>query len=437
VTLRLTIRTGKDPGKSVELSGEQLTIGRDDHCDLTLHDDKVSRKHAILEAGSGGQAVLRDLGSSNGTYVNGQPIRTATITGGEHLRFGDTVVVASEDGAGAVEPAALQGAAVAPTKLGAPTPAAAAAPPARGVTDAPPKPPRPASGAPSFQAPPSPSTIQRIMLQRSLRRTTIVGVIVAVALIVVVVLLATGALSSSQAPPATAAQVISQVSPSTVLVVSDHGNGTGERGSGWVWDASRGLIVTNAHVTAGGVLYTIGSGQTMTLQTDAQGEVVAGSHARVAKLIGQALCEDIAVLRVSNTAGLKTLRRLPFQSELKIGDGVVAVGYPGTVSLLQNPQFGANLTGDTGVVSQPRTTFPAIPGTFGGPPTTGPYHDMILTDTPINHGNSGGPLVNYQSRLVGMNTATNQQAQGQNYAIGVDRIDEIVPRLLSGQNVCP
>ncbi len=435
MTLRLTIRTGKEPGKSIELSGDQLTIGRDEGCDLTLRDDKVSRKHAILEAGSDGKAVLRDLDSSNGTYVNGQPIRTVTITGGEHLRFGDTVVVASEDGRGAGEgkPGALREAAVAATRLGAPTPPAAAAP-AGDRAGSPPEP-QPAA-ARSLQAPPSPSTIQRIKLQRSLLRTTIVGVVVAVALIVVVVLLATGALSSSQAPPATAAQVISQVAPSTVLVVSDHGNGTGERGSGWVWDASRGLIVTNAHVTAGGVLYTIGSGQTMTLQTDAQGEVVAGAHARVAKLLGQALCEDIAVLKVSNTGGLRTLPRLPSQSELKIGDGVVAVGYPGTVSLLQNPQFGANLTGDTGVVSQPRTTFPAIPGTFGGPPTTGPYHDVILTDTPINHGNSGGPLVDYHARLVGMNTATNQQAQGQNYAIGVDRIDQIVPRLLAGQNVC-
>jgi serine protease Do len=218
-------------------------------------------------------------------------------------------------------------------------------------------------------------------------------------------------------------------------VVADDGNGIASRGSGWVWDASRGLIVTNAHVTVEGQLYTVGMGETMALQNNAQGQIIAGPHARTAKLLGQALCEDIAVLKVSNTAGLKTLRRLPSQAQLKIGEAVVAVGYPGTVSLLQNPQFGANLTGDTGVVSQPRTTFPAIPGEAGRP-TTGPYHNVVLTDTPINPGNSGGPLVDYQSQLVGMDTATREGVQQQNYAIGVDRINQVVPRLLAGQNVC-
>jgi S1-C subfamily serine protease len=72
----------------------------------------------------------------------------------------------------------------------------------------------------------------------------------------------------------------------------------------------------------------------------------------------------------------------------------------------------------------------------GGRPTTGPYHDVVLTDTPINPGNSGGPLVDYQSRLVGMNTAQRTGVQQQNYAIGVDRINKIVPELLAGQKVC-
>jgi serine protease Do len=285
--------------------------------------------------------------------------------------------------------------------------------------------PEPLSRSPevrSAQAPPSASTIQRIKLQRSLRTTTIVGVIVALALIAVAVLLATGAFTGTQAAPTTAAQVISRVAPSTVLVVADDGNGIASRGSGWVWDASRGLIVTNAHVTVEGQLYTVGRGETMALQNNPQGQIIAGPHARTARLLGQALCEDIAVLKVSNTAGL-------------IGEAVVAVGYPGTVSLLQNPQFGANLTGDTGVVSQPRTTFPAIPGEAGRP-TTGPYHNVVLTDTPINPGNSGGPLVDYQSQLVGMDTATREGVQQQNYAIGVDRINQVVPRLLAGQNVC-
>jgi S1-C subfamily serine protease len=434
MALRLTIRTGEEPGKSVEFVGRQLTIGRDDSCDLTIKDDKVSRNHAIVELDSDGRAVLRDLESRNGTHVNGQRVRSTILNGGEQLRFGDTVVVFSVDALDAEhgQPGALRPAALAATRVRArrpepsPPPARAAAVPER-------LPPSPE--VPSAQAPPSASTIQRIKLQRSLRTTTIVGVIVAVALIAVAALLATGTFSGTQAAAPTAAQVIAQVAPSTVLVVADDGNGTASRGSGWVWDASRGLIVTNAHVTVEGQLYTVGTGETMALQNNAQGRIIAGPHARTARLIGQALCEDIAVLKVSNSAGLRTLRRLPSQARLKIGEAVVAVGYPGTVSLLQNPEFGANLTGDTGVVSQPRTTFPAIPGEAGRP-TTGPYHNVVLTDTPINPGNSGGPLVDYQNQLVGMDTATREGVQQQNYAIGVDRINEIVPRLLAGQNVC-
>jgi serine protease Do len=66
----------------------------------------------------------------------------------------------------------------------------------------------------------------------------------------------------------------------------------------------------------------------------------------------------------------------------------------------------------------------------------GPYKNVILTDTVINKGNSGGPLVDEKARLVGMNSAGRTDVQGQNYAVGVDRINEIVPKILAGQKVC-
>lgn len=263
--------------------------------------------------------------------------------------------------------------------------------------------------------------------------------VVLIAIAVVAVLLATGAFSSSSQTSTAAqtpAQVIAHVTPSTVLVVSDQGSSGVSRGSGWVWDVSRGEIVTNAHVTSGGQVYTIGTGDSLTLQNSAQGAVVAGANARPATLLGQSLCEDIAVLRVSNIAGLKTFARLPSQSMLKIGTPVVALGYPATQANLQQPDYSANLTGDAGVVSQPRTTFGRIPASSNGEPATGPYGNVILTDTPINPGNSGGPLVDYQDRIVGMNTATVSGAQGQNYAIGIDRIDRVVPELIAGQKPC-
>ena len=68
--------------------------------------------------------------------------------------------------------------------------------------------------------------------------------------------------------------------------------------------------------------------------------------------------------------------------------------------------------------------------------TVGPYQNVVQTDAAINPGNSGGPLVDHEKQLVGMNSAGRQQnesgtaLQGQNYAIGTDRIKQIVPQLI-------
>jgi S1-C subfamily serine protease len=83
-----------------------------------------------------------------------------------------------------------------------------------------------------------------------------------------------------------------------------------------------------------------------------------------------------------------------------------------------------------------QTTFQAIQGAAPGDPTVGPYKNVILTTTVINQGNSGGPLLNEKGQLVGMNSAARTDVVGQNYAVGVDRISEIVPKLLAGQKVC-
>jgi len=85
-------------------------------------------------------------------------------------------------------------------------------------------------------------------------------------------------------------------------------------------------------------------------------------------------------------------------------------------------------------VSTVSTTFGAVDE---GGLSFGPYQNVVLTDTVINPGNSGGPLVDQKGRLVGMNSATaSGDVTGQNYAVGVDRINEMVPKIMSGQNVC-
>jgi S1-C subfamily serine protease len=85
-------------------------------------------------------------------------------------------------------------------------------------------------------------------------------------------------------------------------------------------------------------------------------------------------------------------------------------------------------------VSTVSTTFDSV---NEGGDKFGPYQNVVLTDTVINPGNSGGPLVNEKGELVGMNSATaSGDVTGQNYAVGVDRINEMVPKIMSGQNLC-
>jgi hypothetical protein len=68
-----------------------VRVGRSSACELVLADDSVSRRHAEI-ALRGGVCVIRDLGSSNGTWVNGRPIHRARLRRGDELRLGETVI---------------------------------------------------------------------------------------------------------------------------------------------------------------------------------------------------------------------------------------------------------------------------------------------------------------------------------------------------------
>ncbi|MGA8534064.1 MAG: FhaA domain-containing protein [Candidatus Tumulicola sp.] len=64
-------------------------IGRADECDVLLADPSVSRAHAILET-AGDEPTVRDLGSTNGTFVNGERVESKGLRDGDELRFGNT-----------------------------------------------------------------------------------------------------------------------------------------------------------------------------------------------------------------------------------------------------------------------------------------------------------------------------------------------------------
>jgi len=69
---------------------EEVVIGRDDACELTLHDGSVSRRHAAVRSDAGGRLTLRDMGSTNGTTCNGRlvPPEGVALLPGDHLDVG-------------------------------------------------------------------------------------------------------------------------------------------------------------------------------------------------------------------------------------------------------------------------------------------------------------------------------------------------------------
>src|SRR4051794_27128803 len=146
VALQLKITSGPNAGQTIEVAGGEFTIGREAGVNLVLGgDSKVSRRHAAIKPLPDGRATLYDLGSSNGTYVNGHPIQSVVLSGNEQVQIGDTVFTAVAAGNGAT--------------------AAPAAPIFQPPT------PQPVARPSRTQ-----SAIQRVMLQRAVNRATIVGI---------------------------------------------------------------------------------------------------------------------------------------------------------------------------------------------------------------------------------------------------------------------
>ncbi len=91
--MQFVVQAGVEPGKIYNLeSGHKLIVGRQSTNDIIVNDEQVSRKHAQIELLSGG-AVVTDLGSSNGTYVNGARITSpVTLQPGDNLQVGTTIL---------------------------------------------------------------------------------------------------------------------------------------------------------------------------------------------------------------------------------------------------------------------------------------------------------------------------------------------------------
>jgi len=101
---QLIMRSGPTPGAAFTLEGDQMTIGRDSSNEIVINDAEISRRHARLTF-QGGKYVLEDLGSTNGTFVNGQRLAgPRVLKAGEVVSFGEQIVLVFE--ASTFDPAA-------------------------------------------------------------------------------------------------------------------------------------------------------------------------------------------------------------------------------------------------------------------------------------------------------------------------------------------
>lgn len=87
----LVVVYGDDLGSRFVLSRTETVVGRSRDCDIQLEQESASRRHAVLRYG-GGEYSVEDLGSTNGTNVNDEPISLAVLEDGDELRFGRTVM---------------------------------------------------------------------------------------------------------------------------------------------------------------------------------------------------------------------------------------------------------------------------------------------------------------------------------------------------------
>jgi predicted component of type VI protein secretion system len=144
---QLVMHTGPNQGKVAPLEKDELFIGRDLSNDIVINDAEVSRRHARLVLQAGGY-VLEDLGSTNGTSVNGQ-----RLMGPYTLRIGDVITLGEHVGLG-FEPSEFDPDAT--VVSAAARPVIAPIPPVPSMPSQPPQPPKPPAFVESYPTPQPP-----------------------------------------------------------------------------------------------------------------------------------------------------------------------------------------------------------------------------------------------------------------------------------------
>lgn len=369
--LVLRVVRGAGQGRDIAVAGE-LVIGREATGDGRLDGEPaLSRRHARIVRGASGGLTIEDLGSLNGTLVNGARIAAATpLRAGDRIGLGGTELVVA-DPADPADPAPRAPAARAQeTVLTAPPRVAARREPAAVRVD---------SGG--------------WLTELAERRELQVGAVAALAVLAIVVwllvrggpadpatILRDGRRSTVQliVQPSGVVQRLARIAPATAPPRS---------GSGIVVDVRRGLILTADRLVAGAARL---SGR------------FGGGRTRRATLVARAPCDGIALVRLPGLPGGARAADLGAAGALRRGDRVFGLGYPG--SRVGARVRGGALRSAAGVVVGARrraTLDPADPRLRG----------LIFHSARLGAGGAGGPLVDADGHVVGLNLLAPDRAR--------------------------
>ena len=188
------------------------------------------------------------------------------------------------------------------------------------------------------------------------------------------------------------ADVVRSIAPGLVQIVTPTGDG-----SGFVI-SDDGLIVTNAHVVD---------------QYPSVSVRLINGQSHTGRVLGRDGLLDLAVIKVDYRQAWQPMT-LGEAADIDVGDEVIALGFP------LGDELGRDYTVTTGIVSSLRT--------YGSV-------ERIQTDAALNPGNSGGPLVDRDGRVIGVNTSTATDYEGISFAISIASVRANLDFLASGGNV--
>ena len=193
-----------------------------------------------------------------------------------------------------------------------------------------------------------------------------------------------------------------EITVTSASAASPFGGGGGtqrSQGSGFVYDL-KGDVITNEHVVDGAQSVTVRFWNGNTYK---------------ATVVGSDSSTDLAVIKVDAPQSILTQVALGDSGQVLVGDGVVAIGSP----------FGLEETVTSGIVSALHRQMQA--------PNNFTINDSIQTDAAINHGNSGGPLLNSEGQVIGVNAQIRSDGGGSDgvgFAIPSNTIGLIATQLI-------